>query len=367
MLPGNQLSYKIRATLTAVIFTVVFPTFSWSDADHSEHKSPEREYLKGVGPGESPHYHHPDIKTLAKISDIAKAPGDLPPPTGRTKQKTVKVSLEAQEVVSTLADGTDYVFWTYNQTVPGPLLRARVGDTIELSISNHPTSSHEHSIDLHAVTGPGGGAGLTKVKPGESKTISFKALNPGVFVYHCASGNVPSHIANGLYGLIIIEPEKGFTPVDREFYVMQGEFYTSGSVGEKGLQSFSPGKMLNESPEYIVLNGRVASLTGKNSLKAKTGETIRIFFGNAGVSKIASFHIIGEIFDRVYPEAALNIVQTSVQTTLVPAGGAVVVELKLESSGSFILLDHAISRIDRGAYGILQVEGNQDPDLLRSK
>lgn len=367
MILRNQLIHIYRTALIAVLLTMIFPAFSWSEADHSKNDVHRRIYLKGVGPGESPHFHHPDIETLSRIADIAKAPDDLPPPTGRSKQKTVKITLKAQEVISTLADGTDYVFWTYNQTVPGPLLRARVGDTIELTLSNHPTSTHQHSIDLHAVTGPGGGAGLTKVKPGESKTISFKALNPGVFVYHCASGNVPTHIANGLYGLIIIEPEKGMPNVDREFYVVQGEFYTSGSIGEKGLQDFSPGKMLNESPEYIVLNGRVKSLTARNSLKAKTGETIRIFFGNAGVSKIASFHIIGEIFDRVYPEAALNTIHSSVQTTLVPSGGAVVVELKLESSGTFILLDHAISRIDRGAYGLLQVDGNQDPDLLRAK
>ena len=272
--------------------------------------------------------------------------------------------MEAKEVVSSLAEETSYLYWTYNGTVPGPLLRARVGDTVELTLHNHRTSTHDHSIDLHAVTGPGGGAGMMKVPPGKSKSISFKAVHPGVFVYHCATSNVPTHIANGLYGLIVIDPQEGWPPVDREFYVMQGEIYTEGKVGRKGFQNFSPQKMMDEHPEYIVLNGRVQALAGAKMLKARQGETIRIFFGNGGVSRISSFHIIGEIFDRVYPEAALNKVLTSVQTTLVPAGGATVVELTLENSGDYVLLDHAISRIDRGAYGILRVQGSPVPDLL---
>jgi nitrite reductase (NO-forming) len=351
----------------SILISFQFPSIIWAESTHSNHEHQHKQYIKGVGPGDKPHFHNFDISNLKRIPDIAKAPNDVPPPIKRTEIGTVIVKLEAQEVISTLADGTEFAYWTYNQTVPGPLLRARIGDTVELSISNHPTSTHDHSIDLHAVTGPGGGASLTQVKPGESKTISFKALNAGVFVYHCASGNVPSHIANGLYGLIIIEPEIALPPVDHEYYVMQGEIYTKGSLGEKGLQNFSPEKMINESPEYIVLNGRVKSLTGDNALKANSGETIRIFFGNAGVSKISSFHIIGEIFDKVFPEASLSTVHESIQTTLVPAGGAVVVELKLESPGTFVLLDHAIARIDRGAYGILQVEGKPNADILRQK
>ena len=323
-------------------------------------------HLKAVGPGEAPHYLSIDRNKLLKVKSVAKSPQEIPSPVHRTSAKTVRVKLQAQELVSTLADQTEYIFWTYSNTVPGPMLRARVGDTIVLTLSNHPDNSHQHSIDLHAVTGPGGGASLTRVEPGESKTISFKALRAGLFVYHCASGNVPTHIANGLYGMILIEPKEGLSTVEREFYVMQGEVYTEGPVGETGFQKFSPKKMMDEKPEYIVLNGRVKSLTKDNALHARKGETIRIFFGNAGVSKISSFNLIGEIFDRVYPEASLKTPLYSVQTTLVPAGGATVVELKLENSGTYILLDHAIARIDRGAYGLLHVSGEAELPLLQS-
>ncbi len=334
------------------------PAMAVTDGEHSG------DHLKAVGPGEAPHLLSADPARFQQVSDIAKNASEVPPPASHRSPKKVRFHLEAQEVVAPLAEKTPYIFWTFNRTVPGPLLRARVGDTVELTLKNHPTSTHDHSIDLHAVTGPGGGAQMIRVKPGKTKTITFKAIHPGVFVYHCATTNVPTHITNGLYGLIVIDPAEGWRAVDREFYVMQGEVYTEGEVGQQGFQPFSPRKMMDERPEYIVLNGRVKALTGARALQAKQGETIRIFFGNGGVSRISSFHIIGEIFDRVYPEAALNHVLTSVQTTLVPAGGATVVELTLENSGDYILLDHAISRIDRGAYGILHVQGTPVPDLL---
>jgi len=334
------------------------PAMAVTDGEHSG------DHLKAVGPGEAPHLLSADPARFQQVSDIAKNASEVPPPASHRSPKRVRFHLKAQEVVAPLAEKTPYIFWTFNRTVPGPLLRARVGDTVELTLENHPTSTHDHSIDLHAVTGPGGGAQMIRVKPGKTKTITFKAIHPGVFVYHCATPNVPTHITNGLYGLIVIDPAEGWRAVDREFYVMQGEVYTEGEVGQQGFQPFSPRKMMDERPEYIVLNGRVKALTGARALQAKQGETIRIFFGNGGVSRISSFHIIGEIFDRVYPEAALNHVLTSVQTTLVPAGGAAVVELTLENSGDYILLDHAISRIDRGAYGILHVQGTPVPDLL---
>lgn len=324
----------------------------------------DRHYLKSVGPGEPPHTHAVTPNRFPQIAEIAMNPSTVPTPTSHRAPQKVRFHLEAKEGVALLADGTSYLYWTFNGTVPGPMLRARVGDTVELTVSNHSTSTHDHSIDLHAVTGPGGGGGASRVGPGISKTIAFKVAHPGVFVYHCATANVPTHIANGMYGLIVIDPKEGWSPVDREFYVMQGEIYTEGGVGEKGFQNFSPRKMMDEHPEYFVLNGRVKGLTGSRALQARQGETIRIFFGNGGISRISSFHVIGEIFDRVYPEAALNQVFTSVQTTLVPAGGATVVELTLENSGDYVLLDHAITRIDRGAYGILHVEGTPVPELL---
>ena len=319
------------------------------------------EALTTFGPGDSFHLHkaiHPeDYKTVA---DIAKRPDDLPPPVGDRPPRTVKVDLVAREVVSEIAPGIRFHYWTFNDTVPGPFIRVRVGDTVELTLHNDKTSSHEHNIDLHVVTGPGGGAVLTKVKPGETKGFRFKALNPGLYLYHCAAGNAPTHIANGMYGLILVEPEGGLPPVDHEFYVMQGELYTKGVIGAKGFQPFDGQKMFDERPEYIVFNGRVKGLVD-HPLKARVGEKVRIYLGNGGVSRISSFHIIGEIFSRVWPEAATEPVLRNVQTTLIPAGGASVVELHLDVPGNYVLVDHALSRIDRGAWGILQVEGSENP------
>ncbi len=357
-----------------VLFHLAFGATGWASANllnvmklSATFGTASSQHLMSVGPGEGPHFHPVELDRMTRIPEVAKDASEVPPMLVRKTPSRIQYHLKVQEVIATLADGTEYLYWTFDRTVPGPMLRARVGDTIELTLENHWTSTHDHSIDLHAVTGPGGGGALTAVKPGEKKTMVFKALHAGVFIYHCATPNVPTHITNGLYGLIVIDPEEGWPAVDREFYVVQGEVYTQGGVGQKGFQPFAPDKMMAENPVYIVLNGRVKALTGERALQARQGETIRIFFGNAGVSRIASFHIIGEIFDKVYPEAALNRVNTSVQTTLVPAGGATVVELKLENSGDYILLDHAISRIDRGAYGVLSVSGDPVPELLSGK
>ncbi|MGP0567223.1 MULTISPECIES: multicopper oxidase domain-containing protein [unclassified Nitrospina] len=347
--------------LILLVLGMLLPPAFAENPHHHPHRSG---HLPSVGPGEAPHFHEIDVDKLTRVDDIAKRPHDLPPPIQRKKSETVKFKLEFRELVSTLSPDTEYVFWTFDGTVPGPFLRARVGDTVELTLANHPTSTHSHSIDLHAVTGPGGGSKLSEVKPGETRTIVFKALHPGVYLYHCATPNVPSHITNGLYGLIVIDPEDGWPEVDREFYIMQGEFYTRGAVGDRGFQDFSPEKMMQERPEYIVWNGRVRSLTGPGALQVKQGERIRIFVGNGGVSRVLNFHIIGEMFDAVYPEGAMSPPRHRVQTTLVPAGGASAVELTLENSGDYILLDHAIARIDRGSYGLLKVDGHPVPGLL---
>ncbi|TXK99184.1 hypothetical protein BMR11_06845 [Methylococcaceae bacterium CS5] len=239
----------------------------------------------------------------------------------------------------------------------------RQGDTVELNLYNDESSSHSHSIDLHAVTGPGGGAAVTNVEPGETKELVFKATTPGLFVYHCAAGNAATHIANGMYGLILVEPTQGLSKVDHEFYVMQGELYTHGRMGKKGFQAFDARKMIDERPEYIIFNGRTGALVGDGQLNAKVGDKIRLFIGNAGVAKISSFHVIGEIFDRVYSEASLSNPLKNVQTTLVPAGGATMVEFQVDYPGNYVLVDHALTRVDRGAWGILNVTGKKNAAL----
>lgn len=302
------------------------------------------------------------IGTFERIENIARDPNEIPPPITRTESAMVKIDLTTKEVISEMAPGVFINYWTFDGRVPGPFLRVREGDTVELTLRNDPTSLHHHSIDLHAVTGPGGGAVATMVEPGESKMITFKALRPGLFVYHCAEPNVANHMTHGMYGLILVEPKEGMQKVDKEFYVMQGEFYTTGNLGKRGLQIFDAHKMLDGEPQYIVFNGRTKGLIG--TMTANVGEKVRLYVGNGGVNLASNFHVIGEIFDTVYPEAALRDPIRNVQTTTVPAGGASVVEFDLNYPGNYALVDHALARLDRGAWGVLHVEGEADKSIF---
>ena len=225
-----------------------------------------------------------------------------------------------------------------------------------------------HNIDLHAVTGPGGGAAATLTMPGGEMVFTFRALNAGLFVYHCATAPVPIHIASGMYGLILVEPKDGLPAVDREYYVMQSEFYTKGANGEKGLQPFDYQKGVDEKPDYVVFNGAVGAITGDNALKAEVGETVRLFVGNAGPNLVSSFHVIGEVFDNVYQEGGSQVSQKNVQTTLVPAGGAAIVDFRTEVAGDYILVDHSIFRaFAKGALGVLKVEGGDNVAVYKSQ
>lgn len=302
----------------------------------------------------------------AAAASVVRDPTDMPSPVGDRSPQNIRIDLEAVEVQGQLDDGSTYNYWTFNGRVPGPFMRVRVGDTVELHLSNHETSRMIHSIDLHAVTGPGGGAAVMQVPPGQEKAFTFKALNPGLYVYHCATPMVAHHIANGMYGLILVEPEGGLPPVDREFYVMQGELYTQEPFQQTGHQEFSVEKLLAESPEYFLFNGAVGALTDAHPLEAEVGETVRIYFGVGGPNFTSSFHVIGEIFDRVYDQASLTSpALTDVQTTLVPPGGATVVEFDLEVPGRYILVDHALSRLERGLVGFLMAEGQENREVFR--
>jgi len=251
--------------------------------------------------------------------------------------------------------------------VPGPFVRVRVGDTVEVQLKNAEDSAMIHNVDFHAVTGPGGGAKATEAEPGQQKGFVFKALNPGLYVYHCATPMVAQHISNGMYGLILVEPAQGLPPVDREFYVMQGEIYTEEAFGVQGELTESYQKLIDERPEYYVFNGAVGALATQKPLHAKVGETVRIYFGVGGPYATSSFHVIGEIFDTVYNLASLTGTPlTNVQTITVPPGGAAAVDLKLEVPGKFILVDHALSRAERGLVGILDVEGPKNPEVFQS-
>ena len=311
------------------------------------------------------HAHAAAVVAGPAVANVVRDAADLPGPLARRGPATVKVDLETVEVTGQLADGSTYQYWTFNRKVPGPFVRVRVGDTVEVTMKNAHDSTVPHNVDFHAVTGPGGGASATVAAPGESKGFSFKALNPGLYVYHCATPMVAQHIANGMYGLILVEPEGGLSKADREYYVMQGEIYTEQAHGSEGLLTESIDKLLAETPEYYVFNGAADALA-KSPLKAKTGETVRIFFGVGGPNKTSSFHVIGEIFDKAYPLASLTSPpMTDVQTMTVPPGGAAMAEFKVEVPGRYVLVDHALSRMERGLKGLLVVEGAERPEIFR--
>jgi nitrite reductase (NO-forming) len=283
------------------------------------------------------------------------------PPTGRSAPAKVVAKIEVRELVKEIADGVQYTFWTFGGSVPGPMIRVRRGDLVELHLQNHPDNSMPHNIDLHAVTGPGGGATSTFTAPGHQTQFTFRALNAGTYIYHCATAPVGMHIANGMYGLIVVEPEEGLPKVDREFYVVQGDFYTRGDFREPGLQPFDMQRAIDEDPAYVLFNGRDGALVGERALQAKVGETVRLFVGNGGPNKISSFHVIGEIFDSVHPEGGTPVAR-DVQTTLVPAGGAAVVDFAMEVPGTYILVDHSVFRaFSKGALGMLKADGPAAP------
>lgn len=309
----------------------------------------------------------PAPQTLVE-ADISREPTDLPPPIGKRDPQTVRVDLFTVEVEGRLAEGTTFGYWTFNGKVPGPFIRVKVGDTVDIHLKNSPDSAMIHSVDFHATTGPGGGAAALQVDPGKEKSMTWKALVPGLYVYHCATPMVSEHIANGMYGLILVEPEEGLPPVDREFYVMQGEIYTDIPYGQHGSAEFSVEKLLSEHPEYFVFNGSVGALTKLHPLKAKVGETVRIFFGVGGPNFTSSFHVIGTIFDKVYAlGGVLSPPLEGIQTTSVAPGGAVIVEFKGKVPGNYTLVDHALARLERGLVGILSFEGAPNPDIYNGQ
>ncbi|MBL4593426.1 MAG: nitrite reductase, copper-containing [Flavobacteriales bacterium] len=307
------------------------------------------------------------IQISGEMKAELTAPPFVPSSVGDRPAKKLIVDMEILEQEGTMTDGVKYIYWTFGGSVPGSFIRTRVGDEVEFTLKNHPDNKLPHNIDLHAVTGAGGGAASSFVAPGHEVTFSFKTLNPGLYVYHCATAPVGMHIANGMYGLILVEPEGGLPPVDKEYYLMQGDFYTKGEYGEPGLQPFDMKKAVEEDADYVVFNGKVGSLTGDNAITAKVGETVRLYVGNGGPNLVSSFHVIGEIFDRVNIEGG-SMINENVQTTLIPAGGAAIVEYKVDVPGTFIIVDHSIFRaFNKGALGMLKVEGDENKKLYSGK
>lgn len=298
------------------------------------------------------------------VTDIGRDPNEVPTALADRGPENVKISIHAKEVISEVGPGIFFNYWTYDGKVPGPMYRVRIGDTVEISLSNDKTSLHPHNIDLHAVNGPGGGASLTTVQPGETKSFSWLAKNPGLYVYHCATSNVSTHNSHGQYGMILVEPQGGLPKVDKEFYVMQGELYTLGGIGRKGLLAFDSYGLIDGNPTYVTFNGKIERAP---RMKAKVGDKIRIYVGNGGLNLISSFHVIGEVFDTVYPEGAIgegSSILKNVQTTAVLPGGSSIVEFTVDEPGKYLLVDHALARMNKGAWAVLEVEGEKNPSIF---
>ena len=339
---NTQFNFTQKSKLIATGLFLAFGLFSCSQKEEKDAK------------------YYESIKVEGQKKAELTAPPFVPKPVGDRAATKLLVHMEITEKEGEMVDGVKYTYWTFGGSVPGSFIRTRVGDEVEFHLKNHPDNKMPHNIDLHAVTGPGGGATSSLVAPGHEKVFSFKTLNPGLYVYHCATAPVGMHIANGMYGLILVEPEGGLPPVDKEYYIMQGDFYTKGAYGEQGNQPFDMNKAIKEQPDYVVFNGKVGALTGDKALTAKKGETVRIFMGNGGPNLVSSFHAIGEIFDRVHVEGG-DLINKNVQTTLIPAGGAAIVEFKVDVPGTFILVDHSIFRaFNKGALGMLKVEGDEN-------
>ncbi|HFC3613009.1 TPA: copper-containing nitrite reductase [Neisseria gonorrhoeae] len=304
---------------------------------------------------------------LPVIDAVTTHAPEVPPAIDRDYPAKVRVKMETVEKTMKMDDGVEYRYWTFDGDVPGRMIRVREGDTVEVEFSNNPSSTVPHNVDFHAATGQGGGAAATFTAPGRTSTFSFKALQPGLYIYHCAVAPVGMHIANGMYGLILVEPKEGLPKVDKEFYIVQGNFYTKGKKGAQGLQPFDMDKAVAEQPEYVVFNGHVGAIAGDNALKAKAGETVRMYVGNGGPNLVSSFHVIGEIFDKVYVEGG-KLINENVQSTIVPAGGSAIVEFKVDIPGSYTLVDHSIFRaFNKGALGQLKVEGAENPEIMTQK
>lgn len=304
---------------------------------------------------------------LPVIDAVTTHAPEVPPAIDRDYPAKVRVKMETVEKTMKMDDGVEYHYWTFDGDVPGRMIRVREGDTVEVEFSNNPSSTVPHNVDFHAATGQGGGAAATFTAPGRTSTFSFKALQPGLYIYHCAVAPVGMHIANGMYGLILVEPKEGLPKVDKEFYIVQGDFYTKGKKGAQGLQPFDMDKAVAEQPEYVVFNGHVGAIAGDNALKAKAGETVRMYVGNGGPNLVSSFHVIGEIFDKVYIEGG-KLINENVQSTIVPAGGSAIVEFKVDIPGSYTLVDHSIFRaFNKGALGQLKVEGAENPEIMTQK
>lgn len=348
--------FKRRSVLAAGGTVLAAGWLSWFSSSSADQLGKVRDYTEE------------NAKLVVQEAQLGWAP-HCPPPIKRNYPVRLTVNMAAEVAILPVDDVHSYEFWTFNGSVPGPMIRAREGDLLDVNFTNKDMTGMLHNIDFHAVTGPGGGAGLLTADSDKCKRAEFKLLVPGLYIYHCAVGPVGVHEANGMFGLILVEPKEGLPPVDQEYYVVQHELYTTDTPADpkSGVLDFDEQKGMDENPSFVVFNGKVGSLKGDQALKAKAGDRVRLFFGNGGPNLVSSFHVIGAIFDKVWREGDfISPPARGLQTTLVPAGGACMVEFNTPVPGNLTLVDHSIFRIEKGAAGFLTVEGMPRPDLYHS-
>jgi nitrite reductase (NO-forming) len=302
--------------------------------------------------------------------NVAYAP-NVPAAATRATQAIVDVHFDVVEGVQAIdPNGVEYTTWGYRlhgdaavtTGTPGPMIRARVGDVLRFTLTNDGTMPH--NVDFHAVTGQGGGAKDLTIAPGETATIEARLLYPGLFMYHCAAGDVPLHISEGMYGGILVDPETPLPPVEHELYMVQSEYYTT--TAPDGSLITDRQAITNETPNFVVFNGAKGALTGDNAPKMQVGEKMRIYFVDAGLNLASNFHPIGSHWDKVWEDGGLlNAPLRGLQTVLVPAGGSTIVELDALVPMTVVLVDHALARaFDKGAIGQIVISGDDNPDIF---
>lgn len=302
---------------------------------------------------------------------VVADPTAIPGPISYSAPRSHDIELVAQRVVSEILPGVTHSFMTFNGQVPAPMIRARQGDTLNITVTNPSENEDAHSIDLHAVYGTGGGAEYSEVAPGKSKSFSFKATYPGAFIYHCGVSNMDEHISRGMFGMIVIEPEGGLPQVDREFYIGQHELYTKESFGQPGETNFDGRSMVKEEPTYVMFSGAVAPFVASRfgTMKAAVGETVRVFMVSGGPNLTSSLHPVGNIWSRAWPQGGLaNEPLKFIQTWPVSPGSAFVGDMELPVPGLVTLVDHALSRVtNKGNAAQIEVVGDENPEILNVK
>lgn len=268
----------------------------------------------------------------------------------------VNVDLTARETTQTIAEGVKYQVWTFNGTAPGPVIRVHVGDTIHFTLTNASTQGLSHSIDFHAAQTPWD-KNYQPVSPGETASFDWVARFPGVFMYHCGVPPVLMHLANGMYGAIVVEPD-GLAPA-REYVLVSSEFYP-GPKPVDGVYQGSLDAMLSGHPSYVVFNG-IANQYQTAPLEARPDELIRLWVMNAGPTLTDAFHVIGALFDHVYPDGNPTNRLNGLQTYNIAPGAGAMFELRIPDEGLYPFVTHSFAYTGLGAVGVIKVAPDVRP------